>query len=54
VHYRIIFKMCTIVYQTLSTTNPAYLNSMLNPARNHRQLRSTSCRPKGRTSVTQT
>ena len=31
VHYRIIFKMCTIA---LSSTQPAYLNSMLTPARN--------------------
>jgi len=42
VHYRIIFKICTIAYQALSYTQPAYLNSMLTPARNSRQLRSTS------------
>ena len=37
VHYRFIFKMCTIAYQALSSTQP-----MLTPARNSRQLRSTS------------
>ena len=42
VHYRINFKICTITYQTLLSTQPAYLNSMLIPARNPRQLRSTS------------
>ena len=45
VHYRIIFKMCTIAYQALSSTQPAYLNSMLTPTRNSRQLRSTSSNP---------
>ena len=44
-HYRIIFKICTIVYQALSYTQPAYLNFMLTPARNSRQLRSTSSNP---------
>ena len=28
VNYRIIFKICTIAYQALSSTQPAYLNSM--------------------------
>ena len=45
VHYRIIFKICTIAYQALSSTQPAYLNSMLTPTRNSRQLRSTSSNP---------
>ena len=36
VHYRIIFKICTIAYQALSSTQPAYLNSMLTPTRNSR------------------
>ena len=45
VHYRIIFKICTIAYQALSSTKPEYLNSMLTPARNSRQLRSTSSNP---------
>ena len=45
VHYRIIFKICTIAYQALSSTHLAYLNSMLTPARNSRQLRSTSSNP---------
>ena len=45
VHYRIIFKICTIAYQGLSSTQSAYLNSMLTPARNSRQLRSTSSNP---------
>ena len=39
VHYFIIFKISTIAYQALSSTQPVYLNS---PARNSRQLRSTS------------
>ena len=38
VHYRIIFKICTRAYQALSPTQPAYLNAMLTPARNSRQL----------------
>ena len=45
VHYRIIFKIGTIAYQALSSTQPAYLNSMLTPARNSRQLRSTTSNP---------
>ena len=45
VHYRIIFNFFTIPYQALSSTQPAYLNSMLTPARNSRQLRSTSSNP---------
>ncbi|KAK2192605.1 hypothetical protein NP493_26g06024 [Ridgeia piscesae] len=45
VHYRIIFKICTVVYQALSSIQPAYLNVMLTPARNSRQLRSTSSNP---------
>ena len=45
VHYRIIFNICTIGYQALSSTQPTYLNSMLTPARNSRQLRSTSSNP---------
>ena len=43
--YGIIFKMCTIAYQALSSTQPAYQNSMLTPARNSRQLRLTSSNP---------
>ena len=39
-HNRIIVKIYTITYQTLSTTQAAYLNSMLVPARNSRQQRS--------------
>ena len=45
VHYRIIFKICTIAYQTLSSTQQAYLNPMLTPARHSRQLHSTSSNP---------
>ncbi|KAK2173954.1 hypothetical protein NP493_841g00002 [Ridgeia piscesae] len=37
--------MCTIAYQALSSTQPAYLNSMLIKSRNYRQLRSTSSNP---------
>jgi len=44
-HYRIIFKMYTITYLALSCTQPAYINSMLTPARNSRQLRPTSSNP---------
>ena len=33
-HYRIIFKICTIAFQALSSTQPAY--SMLTPATNSR------------------
>ena len=32
VHYRIIFKICTISYQALASKQPTYLNSMLTPA----------------------
>ena len=42
VHYRIIFKICTIAYQALSSTQSAYLNPMLTPSIYYRQLRSTS------------
>ena len=42
VHYRIIFKICTIAYQALSSTQSAYPNSMLTPSIYYRQLRSTS------------
>ena len=45
VHDCIIFKICTIGYQALLSTQPAFLNSMLNPARNSRQLCSTSNNP---------
>ena len=41
VRYSIIFKICTITYQALSTKQPAYLYSMLTPARQPRQLRSS-------------
>ena len=44
-HYRIIFKICTISYQALASKQPTYLNSMLTPARNSRELRSTSSYP---------
>ena len=37
--YRIIFKICTINYQALSPKQPAYLHSLLTPARQPRQLR---------------
>ena len=44
VRYRIIFKICTITYQTLSSNQPAYLHSLLTPARqlSLRQLRSSN------------
>ena len=45
VHYRNIFKICTISYQALASKQPTYINSMLTPARNSRELRSTSSNP---------
>ena len=45
VHYRIIFKIYTITYHALSSTQPAYLNLILTPARNSRQLRSIGSNP---------
>ena len=42
VRYRIIFKICTITYQTLSSQQPAYIHSLLTPARQPRQLRSSN------------
>ena len=41
VRYHIIFKICTITYQVLSSKQPAYLHSMLTPARQPRQPRSS-------------
>ena len=38
VRYRIIFKICTITYQPLSSKQPAYLHSVFTPARQPRQL----------------
>ena len=42
IRYRIIFKICTITYQALSSGQPAYLHSLLTPARKARQLRSST------------
>ena len=42
VQYRIIFKICTITYEVLSSKQPAYLNSLLTPARQPRQLQSSN------------
>ena len=42
VQYRIIFKICTITYQALLSKQPAYLHSLLTPARQPRQLRSSN------------
>ena len=39
VRYRIVFKICTITYPALSPKQPAYLHSLLTPAR---QLRSSN------------
>ena len=33
VHYRIIVNVCTVAYEALSSAQPAYLNSMLTPAK---------------------
>ena len=42
VQYRIIFNICTITYQVLLSKQPAYLHSLLTPARQPRQLRSSN------------
>ena len=42
VRYRIIFMICTITYQALSSKQPAYLHSLLTHARQPRQLRSSN------------
>ena len=42
VQYHIIFKICTITYQAFSSKQPAYLHSLLTPARQPRQLRSSN------------
>ena len=42
VRYRITFKICTIIYQTLSFKQPAYLHSLFIPARQPRQLQSSN------------
>ncbi|KAK2164500.1 hypothetical protein NP493_1413g00004 [Ridgeia piscesae] len=43
--YRIILKISTRAYQALSSTQPAYLNSMFAPARHSRQLQSVISNP---------
>ena len=45
VHYRIIFKICAITYQALSSIQLAHPNSLLAPSRNSRQLQSISSNP---------
>ena len=42
VRYRIIFKICTIAYHALSSKQPAFLHSLLTPARQPIQLRSSN------------
>ena len=42
VRYHIFLKICTITYQALSSKQPAYLLSLLTPARQPRQLRSSN------------
>ena len=44
-HYRIIYQICTITYQALSSIQPAYLNSMHSQTRHPRQLGSISNNP---------
>ena len=39
------FHFFTVAYQAVSSAQPAYVNSMLTPARHSRQLRSTSSNP---------
>ena len=40
--YRTILKICKITYQALTSKQPAYLHSLLTPARQPRQLRSSN------------
>ena len=40
--HRIIFKICTITYEALSSGQPAYLHSLLTPTRKARQFRSST------------
>ena len=42
VRYRIILKICTITHQVLPPKQPAYFHSLLTPARQPRQLRSSN------------
>ena len=42
VRYRIIFKICTLTYQALSSKQPASLHSLLTPARQPRRFRSSN------------
>ena len=42
VQYRIMFKMCTITYQALSSKQPSYLHTLLTPIRKSIQLRSST------------
>ena len=42
VQYRIVFKICIITYQALSSKQPAFSHSLLTPAKRPRQLRSSN------------
>ena len=42
VQYRIMFKMCNITYQALSSKQPSYLHTLLTPIRKPIQLRSST------------
>ena len=42
VRHHIIFKICTITYQALSSKQPSFLHSLLTPAKQPRQLRSSN------------
>ena len=42
VRYCIIFKICTLTYQTISSKQTAYLHSLLTPPRQPRQFRSSN------------
>ena len=42
VRYRIIFKICTMTCHALSSKQPAYLHSLLTPARQPRHLQSSN------------
>ena len=45
VRYSIMFKICTITYQALSSKQPAYLHSLLTLTRQPRQLQSSNFNP---------
>ena len=41
VQYRIIFKICTVIYRAFSCMQPSYLHWLFTPVKLHVQLRSS-------------